>query len=341
MKKWMALLLAVMLLFSAVACDASEKEDREDDSIPVTDADEFEYSITGYNEETKRVWITGIKNDLKQVRVPAEIEGYPVVSVEFNITGDNLERIVLPEGVLSFLGPIDNQTLKRIDVPDSVIFFDGMFQNYPDVEIHTPKGSYADRWAKENGLAVITEGKSREKNPKKGPLPELVKLTEEDFDTYTVKVRGEWRTFFAGYQGAPVAGMEMPEGFGVHTESFYANTVLERIKINGGDSIGEQAFFGCTNLRSVEIEGALVGIGGMAFAGCISLQTIVFPEGLEQIGRGAFSGCYNLKSVTIPDSVREIGDNAFFGCDDLVIRTPAGSYAEQWAKENGVPVETF
>lgn len=343
MKKLFALLLAAMMLFTAVSCADSNEERKKtkDDSIPVTDAEEFEYYISGHNEETKKVWITGIKNDLKQVRVPAEIEGYPVVSVQFNITGSNLERIVLPAGVLRFCGPIDNQALKRVDVPDSVIFYGGMFPYYPDVVIHTPAGSLAERWAKDNGVPVVTEGESADKIIKEGPLPELVKLTEKDFEINTYFVRGQKRERYGKYMGVPVAGIEMPEGFDVVSCAFYGDTVLEWIKIVGGDSIGEEAFFGCTNLRSVEIEGALTGIGYWAFGGCISLRSLAIPEGLKKIGFGAFYGCTNLESITIPASVKDIGDVAFYGCDHLVIRTPKGSYAEQWAQRVGIPVETY
>jgi hypothetical protein len=35
--------------------------------------------------------------------------------------------------------------------------------------------------------------------------------------------------------------------------------------------------------------------------------------------------------------VERIGDYAFWGCDNLVIHAPAGSYAEQYAKEHNIP----
>lgn len=53
----------------------------------------------------------------------------------------------------------------------------------------------------------------------------------------------------------------------------------------------------------------------------------------------------SLKVLVIPEkiegkSVTEIGEYAFSGCNSLkTIHTPAGSYAEKWAKENGYAVE--
>ena len=43
--------------------------------------------------------------------------------------------------------------------------------------------------------------------------------------------------------------------------------------------------------------------------------------------------------VTIPEGVTEIGSSAFDGCKKLTIHAPAGSAAEQYAKENGIRLE--
>ena len=42
--------------------------------------------------------------------------------------------------------------------------------------------------------------------------------------------------------------------------------------------------------------------------------------------------------VKIPNSVSSIGKNVFWGCNNLVITTSDGSYAESYAKENGIKV---
>ncbi len=46
------------------------------------------------------------------------------------------------------------------------------------------------------------------------------------------------------------------------------------------------------------------------------------------------------EDISIPDSVNEIGVGVFEGCEQLKeIHTPAGSYAEQYANDHGIPVE--
>ena len=68
------------------------------------------------------------------------------------------------------------------------------------------------------------------------------------------------------------------------------------------------------------------------------LEKIVLGKNsqLKSIGKNAFKKCPNLKSITIPASVTEIGDGAFADCTDLTISGYAGSYAETYAKANGI-----
>ena len=67
----------------------------------------------------------------------------------------------------------------------------------------------------------------------------------------------------------------------------------------GGTSIGEYAFFKCTNLTSIVLPEGDTSIGESAFGYCESLKSIVLPEGVTSIGNGAFRGCQKLK-ITIP-----------------------------------------
>lgn len=71
---------------------------------------------------------------------------------------------------------------------------------------------------------------------------------------------------------------------------------------------------------------------------------VAIPKGVTEIGGNAFDGCTNLTNVTIPESVNEIEEINQFDDDmeyseNLIIRAPAGSYAEQYAAEHGIPLE--
>ena len=78
---------------------------------------------------------------------------------------------------------------------------------------------------------------------------------------------------------------------------------LQEVIINGGESIGNNAFSGCTGLTSVTIGDGVTSIGSYAFYNCASLTSIVIPDSVTSIGDYAFENCTGLTSVTIPDSV--------------------------------------
>ena len=90
----------------------------------------------------------------------------------------------------------------------------------------------------------------------------------------------------------------------------------------------------------VVIPDSVTYIGEEAFWNCENLTSIEIPDSVISIARYAFTDCTGLTSIEIPSSVTSIGDDAFWGCDDnLVIITSAGSYAEKYANENGIMVK--
>lgn len=88
-------------------------------------------------------------------------------------------------------------------------------------------------------------------------------------------------------------------------------------------SIGEGAFAGCRNLKSVTLPSTIRSIGKRAYYDCSSLNSVTFelnsekqPEPVE-IGDYAFYGCSALSEINLPDTVEKIGDNAFSWCVSL------------------------
>ena len=108
----------------------------------------------------------------------------------------------------------------------------------------------------------------------------------------------------------------------IGNDAFYGCTNLRNIIFEDGsqlETIGERAFRDCTSLESIEIPDNVTSIGNYAFNGCGSLQEVVFGEAsqLEIISDNMFENCTNLIEVKIPDSVTSIGNNAFKGCSNL------------------------
>ena len=68
-----------------------------------------------------------------------------------------------------------------------------------------------------------------------------------------------------------------------------------------------------------------------------AIRSVRLPENVTKIEFYAFESCESLDAVYLHASVSEINSFAFSGCKQLTIHAPAGSYAEQYAKEHSIP----
>ena len=124
-------------------------------------------------------------------------------------------------------------------------------------------------------------------------------------------------------------------------------TKIKDIKVT---SIGNEVFFGCSELTSIEIPSSVTSIGNFAFSGCSGLTGIEIPSSVTSIRDQAFSSCSGLTSINveagnevydsrdncnaiikkatntliqgckntkIPSSVTSIGYYAFYDCSGL------------------------
>lgn len=104
-------------------------------------------------------------------------------------------------------------------------------------------------------------------------------------------------------------------------------------------NIGSRAFYGCNNLKKLNVPCNVVHIESEAFAHCGALKSVKL-EGVEHIEAEAFSGCKNLETVELSEFCVTIEKDAFADCNDnLTIIAPKGSYALQYAQENGFRVK--
>lgn len=134
-------------------------------------------------------------------------------------------------------------------------------------------------------------------------------------------------------------------------------------------AIGDEAFYKCNKLESINIPSSVKSVGSMAFGQCDALKAVnitdlsawcdinfkgylsnplnqarnlylngelvtelVVPEDVAKIKDYSFTWCANLKSVTIGDNVAKIGFDAFKRCYNLK-KITLGQYVERISGE--------
>ena len=89
-----------------------------------------------------------------------------------------------------------------------------------------------------------------------------------------------------------------------------------------------------SNLESQAVESE-------SFMAFDKLKTLKVGGNVKEIRTLAFASCENLETAVIADSVEKIADDAFESCDKLTIYCNENSYAESYAKANGIKVTTL
>ena len=64
-------------------------------------------------------------------------------------------------------------------------------------------------------------------------------------------------------------------------------------------SVGDNAFYSCSNLTSITLDTNLLNIQSSAFAYCGGLTSLNIPGGVTNIGPSIFLGCYSLAAITV------------------------------------------
>lgn len=138
------------------------------------------------------------------------------------------------------------------------------------------------------------------------------------------------------FEGCALVSVDLSAADTIGNGAFRNNSQLVSVKLNGG--IDAYAFYGCSQLSSVEFGTDVRSIGTMAFSGCTSLPVYdnvryagtyaveaadkystayTIQEGTRWIGDEAFIGCESVVSISLPESLERIGASAFKGCKSL------------------------
>lgn len=301
---------------------------------------------------------------LKSVTLPSSLR---VIEGDAFRMCEELESIVIPEGVdeIGMDAFTSCSKLKDIYLPNSLwdIGYDAFCTFCDDMTLHVPRGSDAETYAKDNELkydnkkaptatAAVTAGKASTAKKASAPAKPIVRTTSSASE-FTIK-----DGMLTGYSGT-ATDIIIPAGVTeVDSFVFFKNESIVSLVIpEGVRKIDNCAFGYCPNLERVVFPESLEVLAGFnaceklsaielppnvkvikenAFSRCEKLEKIIIPSAVTSIESCAIDAGKALKDVYIPASVQDIHDYALLCSNNATIHTPAGSYAEGFAKRRNI-----
>ncbi len=322
-----------------------------------------------YTVEDNQATITGLKDTtLKEVVIPSEVCGYPVVAIGSNAFTDYtaLEKVSMEESVISigFAAFRGCTNLKSIELSENIISIDdyAFLQCSSLTSINIPTGvtSIGNNVFWKCSSLENVELSENITSIGNSAFRECSSLTNIEIPTGVTSIGRDAFSYCNS-----LTSIEIPTNVtSIGYMAFYQCGNLQKVGLNSSaTTIEGHAFSQCTNLESIELTENVISIGANAFTGCSKLSGSLLLSNVESIGVSAFSRCSsleqvelgtkitsigsttfsycdNLTSITIPATVTSIEDDAFAGCDKLSIITQKGSYAETYADENGITCVT-
>ena len=193
------------------------------------------------------------------------------------------------------------------------------------VKLNVAETSYAEKFAKDNGIAY----------------------TVRDY-VYTAVAEGTCgeNATWAFYDNGElvIGGTGSVTNYAGHTEQPWASVrhLVKKIVI-GKDitAIGNYAFAYCEQVEAIEFEAGskLERVGVLAFRTNRKVKEVTLPETVTYLGSYAFGTCTGLEKIYIPAGVTYIHTKAFIESAGVKLNVAAGSYAEQFAKDNSIAYE--
>ncbi len=238
-------------------------------------------------------------------------------------------EIVLPETVTS-IGNLAFGYCKALDsvyVPQDVENIHAQaFYNSANVTLQVASPSYAENYAKANGIDYSTR-------------PFIKKIIASG----TCGANATWQLYGDGQ--LVIGGSGAMDNYANQNVQPWAN-YREKIKeiVIGRDitSVGQYAFGFAHFVENVVFEeGSKVeSIGAVSFYYMMCTTEIVLPETVTSIGNLAFGYCKALDTVYVPQGVEYIHVQAFYKSANVTLQVASPSYAEKYAKANGIDYNT-
>lgn len=115
----------------------------------------------------------------------------------------------------------------------------------------------------------------------------------------------------AAFAGNPLESLTIPATVAEVGDGAFAGCGELRTLTVGARQIGAGAFAACPALESVTVAGDGTRLGDAAFAGDASLATVTGSERVSAVGTGAFRGCSALGAFDFGPGLEVVGERAF------------------------------
>ena len=105
---------------------------------------------------------------------------------------------------------------------------------------------------------------------------------------------------------------------GIGFSAFFGASDLTSINIPSTVvTIKDESFKNCTGLTSIVIPNSVTSLYGNNFNGCTKLESVTLSNNLTTLGASSFTGCTSLKSIVLPNSLTSISLGLFVNCSSL------------------------
>lgn len=248
-----------------------------------------------YNTETG--WITGADKTVRDVTIPAHIDGIKIIGIAPYVFANRSE---------SWGHVNENKILRSVSVPATV-------EEIGESAFEQCTAMSALRFAQGGNLRTI--GTSAFENCRG-----LTTLTiPESVENFGDKA-------FEGLQSLKYLTLS---GELDTRKWLWDNSVLEMVTftgryVRGGNvTVGDGYIYSDglpgRSAKKVVISEGVTEIQDYAFYGFYSIEQVVLPNSIISLGKSVFKNCNNLQTINLPDGIQSIGEKCFDDCEKLEI----------------------
>lgn len=307
-----------------------------------------------YNGGSSRTYLVGCDNSVKELTLPTRFNGNTYSIYKYAFCQSMITSIVIPNGITT-IGQYafhNASKLKSVTLPNTLTVLESyMFYDCKALETVVIQEGVTTlrRWSFKgcNSLKSLT-------------IPSTVTTIESEFlsDCYSLEtlvvadgnsvytdgdnncnavIEIATNTLVLGcnstiipssvvtiasyaFYGSGINSITIPSSVKTINNNAFAYSKVVNVEIEGVETIGNSAFYGCSLLSSVKLPSTLTTIGDTVFYMAYELKSIKIPDSLTTMGRNNFAyGIYCLTNNTTTAAV--LADAGVYTSDIFVLDT--------------------